>query len=119
MKGKSKRKQMRHEVLDYGKVDRAVQKSFIKEESHKLETKHWSDGFISAIMKWFKKIFSMRQQTLHTGTSTKSYCKKFGGAFGGSARRKKVLYSSIGYVGSKQERRLQKSIVRNGGVIKL
>ena len=83
MKGKSRRTQMRHEVSDYGKIDRAVERSFRKEETHKLETKHWSDGFISAIMKWFKKIFSKRQQTLHTGRSTKSYCTKFGGAFGG------------------------------------
>ena len=118
MKDKMKRRvQIRHEVSDHGKVDRLVEKSFRKEATHKLETNHVSDGFFSAIMKWFKRIFSMRQQTLHTGTSTKSYCTKFGGAFGGS--RKSKTNSGYGYVGSKQERRLDKAITRNGGVIKL
>ena len=36
MKGKSRRTQMRHEVSDFGKVDRVVQKSMNKEVTHYL-----------------------------------------------------------------------------------
>ena len=113
MKGKSRRTQMRHDVSDYGKVDRAVQKSFNKEESHKLETNHASDGFISAIMKWFKRIFSMRQQTLHTGRSTKSYCTKFGGASGGSTKRTRYQ-SNKGRPGIKLAKKLTVHIPSKG-----
>lgn len=118
MKEKMKRRvQMRHEISDHGKVDRVVEKSFRKEATHKMETSSWSNGFITAIMKWIKKLsgFFKKRQPLHTGTSTKSYCQKFGGAFGGS-KKVKHSYKHNGYVGAKQENRLQKAIVRNGGV---
>ena len=50
-------------------------------------------------------------------TEIKTYCQKFGGAFGGSKKKKKSPHK--GFVGSKKERRLQKTINRNGGVLKL
>lgn len=114
MKGKSRRTEMRHEVSDHGKIDRVVQKSFNKEASHKLETNHSSDGFISSIMKWFKKIFSVRRQTLHTGTSTKSYCTKFGGAFGGSIKKRKRHASNKGRPGVKLAKKLTVHIPSKG-----
>ena len=88
MKGKSRRTLVRHEVSDFGKVDRAVQKSYTKESTHNLETKEWSNGFFSAIKKMIAKItgFFKKKQPLHTGISTKSYCKKLGGAFGSPSR---------------------------------
>ena len=123
MKGKSKRIQMRHEVSDHGKIDRVVQKSFRDEASHKLETSTWSNGFMTYVKKMLAKLtgFFKKKQPLHTGVSTKSYCQKFGGAFGGASKPKdKSKYiRRYGYVGAKMEKRLNKSIIRNGGVVKL
>ena len=87
MKGKSKRLQMRHEVSDQGKIDRVVQKSFTKEASHKVETSTWGDGFVSGLMRILSAIFGFNRRKkpqYHSGVSTKSYCQKFGGAFGGT-----------------------------------
>ena len=107
MKGKSKRLQMRHEVSDHGKIDRVVQKSFTKEASHKIETSKWGDGFISSIMKAISKVlgfFGYRKQIEHRGTSTKSYCKRFGGASGGTVKRSLGLHR--GQVGNKLKKKM-------------
>ncbi len=114
---------MRHEVSDSGKVDRIAQKSFTKETSHKVETGTGSGGFFSGIKRILSKFFGFkrRPQAQHYGVSTKSYCQKFGGAFGGSSKPKdKSKYiRRYGYVGAKMEKRLNKSIIRNGGVNKI
>ncbi|MDA3939617.1 MAG: hypothetical protein PF693_09940 [Spirochaetia bacterium] len=93
MKEKMRRDvRIRHKVGDYGKVDRVVRKSFVKEASHKVETSTWSDGFFSGIKRILSKIFGFkkkRPQPQHNGTGTrKLYCKRFGGAFGGSGNKR-------------------------------
>ena len=63
MKGKSKRTQMRHEVSDYGKVDRVVQKSLNKESTHFKEK--YSGSSILVILailgKFIKSFFNPRR----------------------------------------------------------
>ena len=115
MKGKSRRTQMRHEVSDYGKVDRAVQKSFNKEASHKLETSEYSNGFFTAIKKMIARIsgFFKKRQPVHRGVSTKSYCTKFGGASGGSIKKRK-RYSNKGRPGVKLAKKLTVHIPSKG-----
>ncbi len=98
MKGKSKRIQMRHEVSDHGKIDRIVQKSFMKESSHKVETSTWGDGFFSGLKRILSRIFGWhkRKQPQHLGVSTKSYCQRFGGAFGGTLPGKPKKFGRYG-----------------------
>ena len=86
MKDKMKRRvQIRHEVSNDGRVDRIVQKSYRNEASHKLKTREFAGGFFSAIKKALAYMmgFFKKRQPQHRGVSTKSYCSKFGGAFGG------------------------------------
>ena len=98
MKGKSKRIQMRHEISDDGRVDRIVQKSFRKEATHKLETSSFSNGFMTYIKKLVAKItgFFKKKQPQHLGVSTKSYCQKFGGTFGGTLPGKRKKFGRYG-----------------------
>ena len=115
---------MRHEVSDHGKIDRVVEKSFRKEASHKVETSLWSDGFFSGLMRMLSMIFGFnrRKQPQHSGVSTKSYCKKFGGAFGGTLPGKRgkpvkfIPYSKYmnGTVGSKLSKKLTVHIPSKG-----
>ncbi len=126
MKRKSKRLRMRHEVSDSGKVDRIAQKSFTKETSHKVETGTGSGGFFSGIKRILSKFFGFkrRPQAQHYGVSTKSYCQKFGGAFGGtlpgksdkSGRRRYRPYSTYtnGTVGNKLAKKLTIHIPSKG-----
>ena len=55
MKGKSRRTQMRHEVSDYGKVDRVVQKSKNKELQHYINVAN--GGFFNTIKVILHNIF--------------------------------------------------------------
>ena len=125
MKGKSKRLQMRHEVSDQGKIDRVVQKSFTKEASHKVRTSTWDDGFFAGIKMILSKLFGFkrRPQAKHYGVSTKSYCQKFGGAFGGTLPKNRgnhgrggVPYSKYmnGTVGNKLAKKLTVHIPSKG-----
>ena len=61
MKGKSRRTLVRHEVSDFGKVDRAVQKSYRKEMTIKSKSDNYGvwNRVYSAIKKFFKYIFAI------------------------------------------------------------
>ncbi len=108
MKEKMKRRvQMRHEISDHGKVDRIVQKSMRKEATHKLETREWSNGFSSAVKKLIARIseFFKKRHSVYSGVSTKSYCSRFGGASGGSMK-KRTRYTNKGRPGVKLAKKL-------------
>ena len=55
MKGKAKRTQMNHTVGDYGKADRAVQKS-MRKESEQSQQNYATYGFIAGVIAVFSKI---------------------------------------------------------------